>query len=111
MIPTSIGTDTWTQMRRLDRVREGMLCKVWSSFANLLSLKLRQKWATEDGRILGGAVGTPRPTKRRFKGKPFSYCGFLENVVRPTSLRAMRYGGKANMARRRRRVLLAYSEL
>ena len=37
--------------------------------------------------------------RRRYKGKPFSYCGFLEKTVRPT-----------NMAYRRR-VVLSYSEL
>ena len=69
--------DTRMQMRRLDRVREGMLSKVW--------------------RMLPRSCGKKR---RRYKGKPFSYCGFLENAVRPT-----------NMKPRRRRVLLPYSEL
>ena len=86
--------DTKKQMRRLDRVREGMLCKVW----NMLMAQV-------------GTSGTARLT-RRYKGRPFSYFGFLEKVVRPTNLRAMRYGGQANMARRRRRVArLPYSEL
>ena len=79
--------DTRMQMRRLDRVREGILCKVWT--------------------MLPKVCGKER---RRFKGKPFSYCGFLEKAVRPTNLRAMRYGGQANMAHRRR-ITLSYSEL
>ena len=86
--------DTRMQMRRLDRVREGMLCKVWSSFANLSSLKLRQTLATEDGRMVCGAS-----LPRRYKGKPFSYYGFLAKAVRPT-----------NMAYRRK-ITLSYSEL
>ena len=68
-------TDTQMQMRRRDRVREGMLCKVW--------------------RMLPKSFGK----KRRYKGKPFSYYGFLEKATRPT-----------NMAYRNR-VLLPYSEL
>ena len=69
--------DTRMQMRWLDRVREGMLSKVW--------------------RMLPRSCGKKR---RRYKGKPFSYCGFLEKAVRPTNMRS-----------RRRRVLLPYSEL
>ena len=51
--------DTRMQMRRLDRVREGMLSKVW--------------------KMLPRSCGKKR---RRYKGKPFSYCGFLENAAR-----------------------------
>ena len=69
--------DTRKQMRRLDRVREGMLSKVW--------------------RMLPRSCGKKR---RRYKGKPFSYCGFLENAVRPTNMRS-----------RRQRLLMPYSEL
>jgi len=68
-------------------VREGMLTKVW--------------------RMLPRSCGKKR---RRYKGKPFSYYGFLEKAVRPTNLRVMRYGGQANMAHRRR-ITLSYSEL
>ena len=68
--------DTKMQMRRLDRVREGMLTKVW----RMLPERMR----------LGS---------HRYKGRPFSYFGFLEKAVRPT-----------NMTRRRVRVL-PYSEL
>ena len=93
--------DTKMQMRRLDRVREGMLSKVWSAFAK----------ATADRRIVGGtvAIGAPLPSQRsrgdrptrRYKGRPFSYFGFLEKAVRPT-----------NMAWRRVRTrALPYSEL
>ena len=70
--------DTKMQMRRLDRVREGMLCKVW--------------------RLLTKGV---RRGAHRYKGRPFSYFGFLEKAVRPT-----------NMAWRRVRTrALPYSEL
>ena len=68
--------DTRMQMRRLDRVREGMLRKVWGLMPRECVRGLR-----------------------RYKGKPFSYCGFLEDAARPT-----------NMARRRA-VPLPYSEL
>ena len=73
--------DTKMQMRRLDRVREGMLCKVW----DLLMARI-------------GSSGTKRLT-RRYKGRPFSYFGFLKKAVRPT-----------NMARRRI-ARLPYAEL
>ena len=69
-------SDTKMQMRRLDRVREGMLTKVW--------------------RMLPEQV---RLGHHRYKGRPYSYFGFLEKAVRPT-----------NMTRRRIRVL-PYSEL
>lgn len=68
--------DTKMQMRRLDRVREGMLTKVWRTLPERMRLGCH-----------------------RYKGRPFSYFGFLEKAVRPT-----------NMTRRRIRVL-AYSEL
>ena len=68
--------DTKMQMRRLDRVREGMLTKVW----RMLPERMR----------LGS---------HRYKGRPFSYFGFLDKAVRPT-----------NMTRRRIRIL-PYSEL
>ena len=41
-----------------------------------------------------------RATARRYKGRPFSYYGFLEKAMRPT-----------NMARRSRISVLPYSEL
>ena len=69
--------DTKMQMRRLDRIREGMLSKVW--------------------RMLPRSCGKKR---RRYKGKPFSYFGFLEKAVRTTNMRPWR-----------RRLLLPYSEL
>lgn len=68
--------DTQIQMRRLDRVREGMLCKVWRMLPKSCVKK-----------------------RRCYKGKPFSYYGFLYKATRPT-----------NMAYRNR-VLLPYSEL
>ena len=69
--------DTKMQMRRLDRVREGMLNKVWRMLPE---------------RFKAG--------HHRYKGKPFSYHGFLEKAVRPT-----------NMAHRRKAIALPYSEL
>ena len=97
--------ETKMQMRRLDRVREGMLCKVW----NMLMSS-------------GGHAGRVTLPKRRYKGRPFSYFGFLKEAARPTNLRAMRYGGQANMAPREgahsasrgiswRAMMLPYSEL
>jgi len=93
--------ETKMQMRRLDRVREGMLCKVWNMLMSRGSVTL---------------------AKRRYKGRPFSYFGFLKAAARPTNLRAMRYGGQANMAPREgahsarrgiswRAMMLPYSEL
>ena len=63
----------------LDRVREGMLAKVWNIIRSC------------------EAHG---PTLRRYKGRPFSYFGFLKKAVRPT-----------NMTRRRVVRVLPYSEL
>ena len=85
--------ETKMQMRRLDRVREGMLCKVWEMERSQQAATL-PLWRRDDG----GRAGV-QPS-RRFKGRPVSYFGFLEKAVRPTNLRAMRYGGQANMARR-----------
>ena len=69
-------SDTKMQMRRLDRVREGMLTKVW--------------------RMLPEQV---RLGHHRYKGRPYSYFGFLEKAVRPTNMT------------RRRIMVLPYSEL
>ena len=55
--------DTRMQRRRLDRVREGMLCKVWKMLPKV-----------------GGK------NRRRYKGEPFSYCGVLEKAIRPTNM-------------------------
>jgi hypothetical protein len=55
--------ETKMQMRRLDRVREGMLAKV----AALLPARYYM-------------------TGHRYKGHPFSYSGFLEKAVRPTNM-------------------------
>ncbi len=72
-------TDTKMQMRRLDRARNGMLTKV---------LKMVVERQGKAMRLF-----------KRYKGRPFSYFGFLEKAARPT-----------NMARRRVRAL-PYSEL
>ena len=69
--------ETKMQMRRLDRVREGMLAKV----ASMLPARYFM-------------------TGHRYKGRPFSYFGFLEKAVRPT-----------NMARQTKIHTLPYSEL
>ena len=86
--------DTRMQMRRLDRVRNGMLTRVVGA--------LRSRGKTTGGFALA---------RHRYKGRPFSYYGFLEKAARPTHLRAMRYGGQANMDRRRPVAVLPYSEL
>lgn len=70
--------DTKMQMRRLDRVREGMLNKV----VHMLPKGWRHRgW--------------------RYKGRPFSYFGFLEKAVRPTNM----------SVRRERTRALPYSEM
>ena len=78
----TVCADTKMQMRRLDRVRNGMLTRVASA--------IRSR-----GKATGGFV----LARHRYKGRPFSYFGFLEEAARPT-----------NMARRCVRVL-PYSEL
>lgn len=55
--------DTRRQMRYLDRVRAGMLCKV--------------------RHLLPSAYGAFR---HRYKGRPFSYAAFLEAAERPTNM-------------------------
>ena len=55
--------ETKMQMRRLDRVREGMLAKV----ASMLPARHFM-------------------TGHRYKGRPFSYFAFLEKAVRPTNM-------------------------
>lgn len=59
--------DTKSQMRRLDRVREGMLSKV--------------------RRVLQAVL---RLGHHRYKGHPYSYFGFLEKAERPTNMAARR---------------------
>ena len=66
--------DTKMQMRRLDHVREGMLCKVWNA------IRSRETRDPTDA-----ARRCDRPA-RRYKGRPFSYLGFLEKAVRPTNM-------------------------
>ena len=75
--------DTKMQMRRLDRVREGLLCKVWNAIRSC---------GTHDPNNAARRDASPyrrdssgRPT-RRYKGRPFSYFGFLEKAVRPTNM-------------------------
>ena len=76
--------DTVMQMRRLDRVREGMLSKVKSVLCGAGLLDRRT-----------GVAG------RRYKGKPFSYFAFLDkNTKRPK-----------NMSPRQKIRVFSYSEL
>ena len=70
--------ETKMQMRRLDRVREGLLAKV----AAMLPARHYM-------------------TGHRYKGRPFSYYGFLEKATRPTNMNP----------RRMRKRILPYSEL
>ena len=83
-------TDTRMQMRRLDRVREGLLAKVWRMVRGAAGV-----------RALANCGEVVRLPTRHYKGRPFSYFGFLEKATRPT-----------NMARRRVRTrALPYSEM
>ena len=108
--------DTRMQMRRLDRVREGMLCKVWRMVSggighagahacapcgfDFVECSLRSKASSVHFVTLPcGGEGEQQPV-RRYKGRPFSYYGFLEKAVRPTNLRL-----------RRQQFALPYSEL
>ena len=61
--------ETKMQMRRLDRVRERMLSKVF--------------------RMLPEGY---KRMKCRFKGCPFSYFAFLEKAARPTNMMCRRQG-------------------
>ena len=70
--------ETKMQMRRLDRIREGLLAKV----AAMLPARHYM-------------------TGHRYKGRPFSYYGFLEEATRPTNMNP----------RRVRKRILPYSEL
>ena len=70
--------ETKMQMRWLDRIREGLLAKV----AAMLPARHYM-------------------TGHRYKGRPFSYYGFLEKATRPTNMNP----------RRVRRRILPYSEL
>ena len=58
--------DTKMQMRRLDRIRNGMLTKV------LKAVLSKQ--------------GKTTHLFKHYKGRPFSYFGFLEKAVRPTNM-------------------------
>ena len=79
--------DTKKQMRRLDRVREGMLAKVWRMLPERMRL-----------------------VHHRYKGRPFSYFGFLKKATRPTNMVS---GEVSHFAKcdTMRRMVLPYSEL
>ncbi len=84
--------DTKMQMRRLDRVREGLLCKVWNAIRSCGTHdpnNAARRDASPYRRDLSG-----RPT-RRYKGRPFSYFGFLEKAVRPTNMSVRRVRTRA----------------
>ena len=61
--PLTSCAEAKMQMRRLDRIREGMLAKVRA--------------------LLPTRYGM---TSHRYKGRPFSYYGFLKKAVRPTNM-------------------------
>lgn len=83
----TICKETEIAMRRLDRIREGMLAKVWRC--------VREGGRSNRGHTPGrltdsGALGTTHPTERRFKGRPFSYYAFLHKAVRPSNMALLR---------------------
>ena len=82
--------ETKMQMRRLDRVREGMLCKVWNMLMSRGSVTL---------------------AKRRYKGRPFSYFGFLKEAARPTNMAPREVSHPARRGTSWRAMMLPYSEL
>ena len=82
--------ETKMQMRRLDRVREGMLCKVWNMLMSRGSVTL---------------------AKRRYKGRPFSYFGFLKEAARPTNMAPREGAHSASRGISWRAMMLPYSEL
>ena len=84
--------DTKMQMRRLDRVREGMLCKVWNAIRSRGTRDPTN--AVRRDASLYRCDSAERPT-RRYKGRPFSYFGFLEKAVRPTNMSVRRVRTRA----------------
>ncbi len=94
--------ETKMQMRRLDCVREGMLCKVWEMVVAKCG---------HAGRVpLPRRSRGDRPT-RRFKGRPFSYFGFLKEAARPTNMAPRKGSHSAKRGTSWRAMILPYSEL
>ena len=67
----TICKETEMQMRMLDRVREGLLSKVWRM-------------------VSGGLKEYNRNSKRKFKGRPYSYWAFLHKAMRPSNMAFLR---------------------
>ena len=78
----TICKETEMQMRWLDRVREGLLSKVWRM-------------------VFESAPKTCTDFRHKFKGRPYSYYAFLHKAVRPSNMAFLR----------RRARTLPYSEL
>ena len=87
--------DAKRQMRRLDRVREGMLTKVWQTLLAREKVELgRQKVAVAEDRsvppVLVGQIQAllseswlqDEDSRPRYKGRPYSYFGFLKQSAR-----------------------------
>ena len=67
----TICKETELQMRRLDRVREGLLSKVWRMVSE-------------------GFPKSCTETRHKFKGRPYSYYAFLHKAVRPSNMAFLR---------------------
>ena len=78
----TICKETELQMRRLDRVREGLLSKVW----RMVSASFPEAY---------------NETRHKFKGRPYSYYAFLHKAVRPSNMAFLRRAART----------LPYSEL
>ena len=78
----TICKETEMQMRMLDRVREGLLSKVWRMVSESFPK-------------------TYKEAMHKFKGRPYSYYAFLHKAVRPSNMAFLR----------RRARTLPYSEL
>lgn len=74
--------DAKRQMRRLDRVREGMLTKVWQTL-------LDKCLAANPSPVLPPEKMRPFLLKCRwYEGRPYSYFGFLKQATRPCGVRS-----------------------
>ena len=63
----TICKETEMQMRMLDRVREGLLSKVWRMVSESFPK-------------------TYKEIRQKFKGRPYSYYAFLHKAVRPSNM-------------------------
>ena len=78
----TICKETEMQMRMLDRVREGLLSKVWRMVSESFPESNSE-------------------TRHKFKGRPYSYYAFLHKAVRPSNMAFLRRAART----------LPYSEL